>query len=315
MSQVFNEKLVKRRNFVSIVESVKFVKLTEKIKVYDITVEDNHNYLITEQKTTLLVHNCKEWILKRVIGPVLAESTVEMVTPTVYIHPTGLKPRTHYKLWTYAMQWLCKNEKRNKMIVDQVIKDWKNGHNIVIPVMFKNHVKTLVDAINIAAGEPIAEGFTGGGGKKNKDERKELLTRVKSGQTKVTVGIRRMVQRGLNVKQWSCIFTIVPISNEPNYRQETSRVRTPLEGKNTPVVRLFWDEMGQSAGCARNCVGHLQKFKYNFASTPGQKEKLALLMSTGRSKHNEDDDFKAVNVLGSAQAKQTLTKALGTKRL
>lgn len=257
----------------------------------------------------------KHYILQRVVGPVLAESTVEMVTPTVFIHPTGLKPRTHYKLWTYAMQWLSKNKKRNAMIVAQVMKDLKNGHNIVIPVMFKNHVKELVEDINIAYGSPIAEGFMGGTGAKNKEFRKELLSRVKAGETKVTVGIRRLVQRGLNVKQWSCLYTIIPISNEPNYKQETSRIRTPLEGKNTPIIRLFYDEMGQSSGCAKNCVKHMQIFKHNFSTLPKQKEKLKALMNTGRKVYNEDDDFKAVNVLGEKQAKQTLNKVLGAKRL
>lgn len=253
----------------------------------------------------------KDYILKRVIGPVLAESVVEMLPVTVHLHNTERAPKYHYKNWVAAMKWLSKDKKRNQMIVKQVIKDLKNGHNIVIPVAFTAHVKQLVDDINTAYGSKIAEGFMGGGGEKNKKQRKEILSRVKEDKTKVIVGIRRLVQRGLNVKQWSAIYTVIPISNEPNYKQETSRVRTPLEGKNSPIVRLFYEEgMGQSIGCARNCVRHMMKFKYHFSKLPKQREMLEALMNSGRKRYTEGEEFEG-SVTTMKHDKNTLRQALG----
>ena len=44
------------------------------------------------------------------------------------------------------------------------------------------------------------------------------------------------------------------ISNPPNHEQEVSRILTPLEGKRTPLVKYFVDNMGISKGCLRTCV-------------------------------------------------------------
>lgn len=51
----------------------------------------------------------------------------------------------------------------------------------------------------------------------------------------------------------NCQYTIAPISNPPNYYQETLRVCTPMEGKKPPIIRLFVDDMGMTRGCFRTC--------------------------------------------------------------
>ena len=82
----------------------------------------------------------------------------------------------------------------------------------------------------------------------------------------------------------------VPISNEPNYKQETSRVRTPMEGKRTPGVRLFFEEgLGQSVGCARNCLRQMAKFGYKMSETPKQQRLMNILASSGNKRQGPDD--------------------------
>ncbi len=244
------------------------------------------------------------FITRAILGPVVAKSIRESLIPTVILHDTMVRctQKFHGKPgWVRAMQFLAKEKSRNQLIVDWVMKDLAKGHSIVIPLVFKNHVKLLMDMINAAAGKNICAQFVGGGGDKNKAQRKEILTAAKAGKIRVIVGIRSLLQRGLNVPQWSCIYEVSPISNKPNLMQETSRVRTPLEGKRSPIIRLFFDkEVGQSIGCARNTVKHCREFKYTFMKSDKQSALLYEVLGGSRADHsaNSDDaDFVPVRSL------------------
>lgn len=246
------------------------------------------------------------FITKAILGPVVAKSTREALRPTVILHDSLVNCNRSFGVgkgaWVRTMQYLSKEKNRNRLIVEWVLKDLAKGHSIVIPVQFRAHVTMLCNAINDAYGSDICEEFTGGAGEKSKAKRKETLTRAKAGKTRVVVGIRSLLQRGLNVPQWSCLYLILPISNEPNLKQETQRVCTPCEGKRTPVLRLFFDkEVGASLGCARNTLKHCAGFKYDFMKSDKQAALRLLVLGAGRQRDvtaNADDaQFRATRSL------------------
>ena len=217
---------------------------------------------------TLSRKDGKEFIMEAIVGSIAAETVIEALTPTLTVVETTLPSKTyscHARLaWVRALQYLCKDKKRNRLIVDMVIKDLEDGYNIIIPVVYKTHALLLYTMINQAYGSPICEMFIGGGSKKNKEDRKQILTRAKSGKTRVIVGIRSLLQLSLNVPSWSCIYEVIPINNESNLKQETKRVCTPSFDKKEPIIRLFVDmKLSQSLNCAKATIKHCRKFGYH----------------------------------------------------
>ena len=193
----------------------------------------------------------KYFITESIIGPVQHTCKVKTLKPTVTFIESGFTPKKEYKLMHYALRALETDEARTKLIVKHVIQDVKAGHSVVIPVAFTSQMQTLVDAINKKYGKTIAAGFHG---KLRKDARKKLIADARSGKIKVVIGIRKIIQVGLNVPRWSCLYEISPISNPPRFLQETSRILTPMEGKLQPVIRFFLDNLGFSRGCLRTCM-------------------------------------------------------------
>jgi hypothetical protein len=93
------------------------------------------------------------------------------------------------------------------------------------------------------------------------------------------------------------------MSNEPNWKQESSRILTPMDGKRQPIIRMFVDpNIGLSLGCFVNTYRFSMKFKH--APTEKARERAAEmfeLQGAGRGAadesgieidHSEDDKFK-----------------------
>lgn len=192
-------------------------------------------------------HILNEYIL----GPVTHKMEAQVMTPRVEIIETGVSTTYDYRIWAYAMRFLAQHEKRNEVIVRQVLKDLELGHSLVIPVYTVAHAQLLTNVINkVLPDDKPARLFYSG---VPKPRRKEIIQEARNGEARVIVGIRSMLQLGINVPRWSCLYVVMPISNPPNFKQETSRVRTPLEKKQQPVVKFFLDDFGPSKGCFRTC--------------------------------------------------------------
>lgn len=191
----------------------------------------------------------RSFLVDHIIGPVTHEVEIKRLRPEVQFIETGFSKE--YKSWVYAMRGLEKSEARNELIVDNVFKQLKDGHSIVIPLCFRSHIDTLVEMINSRARRKIAEPFHGG---QSKEQRTSIIIAARKGKVKVVVGMRQMIQLGINVPKWSAIFEVIPISNPPNHEQEVSRILTPMEGKPRPLILYFIDNNGAGKGCLRTCV-------------------------------------------------------------
>lgn len=235
----------------------------------------------------------KDIIIENLVGPIVAETTVDSLKPKLMIHRTECAPKnlnTYTRgptAWVNANRFISRHAPRNKLIVSAVLHDLSKGRSIVMAVMFTEHVKELVDAINSAVGENIAIGFVGGGGEKNKRERKQIIDQARSRKVRVVIGIRRLMQLGLNVPAWDTLYMISPISNKPNWEQESKRICTPEEGKQQPIIRMFVDDqMPICFGCFKNTVKHSLELGYSL----GKKAKLFVAnLGLNKSAKTRDD--------------------------
>jgi len=241
-------------------------------------------------------------ILYEIVGPAHTRVEIDQLQPKVTVHICDyVKSRAAYRGpagFVYACKFLANHKKRMDDILTFVLKDLEKGHSIVIPVHFRDHVWDLVKRINDLAGSNVAEGFVGGNGKKNKEQREGILERAKNGKTRVVVGIRSIIQLGLNIPRWSCLYYIMPMNNESNWKQESSRILTPMEGKRQPLIRMFVDpNIGLSLGCFVGTYRTSMKFKHSPTEIARERAgEMFELQGAGRRSaedHGIDIDYEA----------------------
>lgn len=255
----------------------------------------------------------REFLVEHIVGPVTASVAPQQVQPRLFVHTTGVVPKREYKVWVYAMQFLAKDKMRQKMIVDMAVKDVLAGHHVVIPVVFVKQANDIADAISKKLlkklGKPnLALAFTA----KLKD-RESYLNKIRAGKIKVTVGIRSLIQAGINVPRWSALYEISPISNYPNHTQEVARVRTPAPelNKPQPIIRHFIDEnMGMTIGCFKTCF---QVYK-TFEMDEPTKEVVYKFMKQGKPRRwDEDKDYIPERIIEPISVNNKSEKSKGER--
>lgn len=232
-------------------------------ETYDVTVDGNHNFISGYTGKPILTHNC---LTRLIVGDVIYAVKAAALPAKVYGRETFITHRNPPKTWNGAMNFLIKSDERNRQIARQAIRDVRRGHVVLIPVTQHVHADILKRMIDYEYGKQITFCFTG---KIPKNKRQEARDRMNNDQSiKVVIAMRSMLT-GVNVPRWSAIYTIMPISNEPNYEQEVCRVCTPMEGKRQPIIRFFFDKvLGLSYGCHRTCLKTLTSKHLNFKLHP-----------------------------------------------
>jgi superfamily II DNA or RNA helicase len=235
----------------------------------------------------------KHVLLFDVVGPVQSDIKADQLVARLMVHPTGVKTKRKFSGragFTYMCKFLAEHEKRNQLILEWVLNDLEKGHSIVIPCLFVEHVKHLVKLINNAVGYEIAAPFLGGGTKKNKEYRDWVKHQASNKKIRVVVGIRRLLQRGINIEPWSALYYVMPSNNKPNWKQESSRILTPDPTKRQPIIRFFVDDgVNLALGCFANSWEYSLGFKH--IPTPAATERMrALLKNYKVSTYSDDPD-------------------------
>ena len=144
---------------------------------------------------------------------------------------------------------LEKDPKRLKLIAEWAIRDAKAGHMVLIPMAQITPIKALVLAINKIAGKKLAYPFYGG---LKKTDRDLYIQKAREYKIKILVGNAKLLSTGINIPRASCLYDVTMSSNEGNCIQRVSRILTPWDGKTSPIVRYFLDEMQVRKRCLAN---------------------------------------------------------------
>ena len=230
-------------------------------------------------------------VTEKLVGPVIHEIGRDMVlSPKVYGHRTpSIPPPVVPDNWNRMMDKLFKDQKRNEMVVKAVVHDVGNGHDVLIPLTRVSHAQELGDMITKVLGD-VCFLFTGSIPKK---KRQWARDKMRSKEVRVTLATRSMLL-GMDVPNWSAIYTVAPISNVPTYTQEVFRVCTALEGKRRPIVRYFMDSRWNFAhGCLRTCAKTLLDPENAFEP---KKSFLDLLTVPGKRKPVTGTEWENSNV-------------------
>ena len=224
----------------------------------------------------------KEVYMNYIIGPVTAEGTPEQMKCKVCFVKTGL-PWGRFSKWVYLINGLCRNEKRNNIIVSLAVKLAKSGKHIVIGSDRTEHILKLTADINKMGVR--AEAFF------SKSDRSEILKRASSGKTKVIVANRSMLT-GINVPIWDTYLNILPINNEPTYYQQFSRIRTVIPEKKEALIYDLVDSTGLSMGLANKRKKQYEKEKFIYI--PGINGNLERLNKSYEEQKSEYSTFAKV---------------------
>lgn len=182
-------------------------------------------------------------IHENVVGPVVVKTKGKTLSCTVRWIRTGYKlPK--FNAWQSMISKMISNVERNRLIIKYIIKDVKQGRSILVVTNRVAHCKALAKAIERYGIN--AEALWG-----SAPNRDEILDKCRSGETKVLVAMRQIVQVGIDVPIWSCYHCTIPMANEENFYQEMSRIRTPMEGKKKPLIRYYLDNHSAMYACKR----------------------------------------------------------------
>lgn len=233
----------------------------------------------------------KHVVMFDVVGPVVSTGVTEQLPVHVRVVKTGVKfPPSRLRgkaFWAQLQSRTMNHERRNDLICRRVWQDIRNGHSVLIATDRIMHIYALSAILHGMAtkeaekygrkkvGIALLHGTLDQKGKQKitkrfgfvakQMKRKELRLAAKSGEIRIVIAYSKIVQLGWNVAAWSSLHSVMPMSNEPNWYQRVSRIRTKCANcpgvqhpdclkkglclKRQPVCHIYVDASRISNGC------------------------------------------------------------------
>ena len=195
-------------------------------------------------------------IAENTLGPVTAKGKTTQLPVRVKFINTNHVVKS-FSLWTTFERRLAEDEERNELIVENIEADADAGRHILVTTKLKKHVKKIARMLR-DRGYKVAEIDGSVRGQKRTDIYEEFENNK---DIQIIVAIRRITEKGLDLKHLDCIHLILPNLQAPKIEQETARTRTPFEewrpfgkndrpGKTKPnaLVRVYIDGKGERIG-------------------------------------------------------------------
>jgi superfamily II DNA or RNA helicase len=206
-----------------------------------------------------------EAVMFNAIGPKVAEiehvdlfEDEHLMIPTIIKVKTGWKP-VDAQLMDYHkfMEAMVVDEGRNKLIVDQIVKECRNPRNTAAVLVERTkHCEILTEMLKSQGikCEFIVSSVdvdTGEGSDKRKKKKKKLIPKkvrekivsdFKNGQIQVLIATYDLLAEGFNYRPLNRLFMATPIKWKGLVVQTVGRVQRPCEGKTDALVYDYIDE-------------------------------------------------------------------------
>lgn len=191
-------------------------------------------------------------IVYSIVGPVVSTGTADQMRPTVTFIETGFtapgwiyaKPYPNHFRWNKLLEFLSKDQDRQKIILDQVEQDVDDGRLVVVyaerRILIQKIAKALrQDGYKVA----YADGST-----KN---RQDIYDAMRKRKYQVLCA-GKILDALVNIPELDCLHLTTPVNQARQVKQIYGRTRRALEGKAIPVIRDYQDDGGQLSGAYRN---------------------------------------------------------------
>lgn len=134
---------------------------------------------------------------------------------------------------------LITNERRNNLIIEDVVDSVKNGRTPLVLTKFKDHANVLVKML----GNKVDHIFLlqGGRSTRERDEILRKLRNVPSKESLALVAIGKYIGEGFNYPRLDTLILAVPIAWQGNVEQYAGRLHRDYEGKTDVIIYDYVD--------------------------------------------------------------------------
>lgn len=160
------------------------------------------------------------------------------------------------------IEYLTTHAERNRMIAKKIIEN--EGHSCLILSDRLNQLEELISLLPTPIWEKSV--FINGKmqSKKAKEEREQAIEEMRTGKKKYLFASYSLAKEGLDVPRLDRLFLASPAKFSAVITQAVGRVQRTFEGKETPVVYDFVDDIGFCMGAYKKRCSSYRKIGAEF---------------------------------------------------